>query len=46
MKFFIFALTAIFGAIGMFNSKKYDHLDLSSDEYDITWDEITDDLWP
>ncbi|GHB85742.1 hypothetical protein [Persicitalea jodogahamensis] len=46
MKFFLLSLTAIIGAIGLFDSKKYDYLDISGNKFDISWDDITGDLWP
>jgi hypothetical protein len=46
MKFFLLSLTALIGVIGLFDSKKYDYLDISSEKFDISWDDIEEDLWP
>ncbi len=46
MKLFILSLVTLFGAIGLFDSTMFDHLDITSDKFDISWDEITEDLWP
>ncbi len=32
MKLLIFTFTAIFGAIGIFDAQKYDHLDISGNQ--------------
>lgn len=46
MKFLIFSFVTFFSAIGNFDFDKFDHLDITSDKFDITWDDITEDLWP
>ncbi len=46
MKLFILSLATLFGVVGLFDTRKYDHLDFNNDKFDITWDDITDDLWP
>ncbi len=46
MKLFILSLVTLFGAIGIFDSTKYDHLDITGDQFDISWDDITDELCP
>ncbi len=46
MKLFIFSFVSVFAFIGVIDTKKYDHLNFSSDEFDISWDDNTEDLWP
>ncbi|MFB9295257.1 hypothetical protein [Persicitalea jodogahamensis] len=45
MKLLLLSLSAFVSVIGLFNSSKYDHLDITSDKFDISWDDITSDLW-
>lgn len=46
MKLLILSLVSVFAFIGVIDTKKYDYLNFSSDEFDISWDDITEDLWP
>lgn len=46
MKLLILSLVTLFGAIGLFDSTRFDHLDITSDKFDISWDDITDELCP
>ncbi len=45
MKLILLSLSAFVSVIGLFDSNKYDHLDITGDRFDISWDDITDDLW-
>ncbi len=45
MKLFILILTSVFAFIGVIDTKKYDYLDFNRDDFDISWDDITEDLW-
>jgi hypothetical protein len=45
MKMFLISLlTALFATV-LFRSTRFDFLDLTSNKFDISWDEITEDLW-
>lgn len=45
MKILISLLTALCATV-LSRSVNFDFLDLTSDTFDISWDEITEDLWP
>ncbi|GHB58226.1 hypothetical protein GCM10007390_09640 [Persicitalea jodogahamensis] len=45
MKLLLLSLSAFISVIGLFNSNQFDHLDITGDRFDISWDDITDDLW-
>ncbi len=46
MKTLMLSLLALLGAMILFQSTRFDFLDFTSTTYDISWDEITEDLWP
>lgn len=33
-------------AVLLFRTTRFDHLDFTGDQFDISWDDVTDDLWP
>ncbi|MBO0937649.1 hypothetical protein J2I47_13915 [Fibrella sp. HMF5335] len=46
MKTFLFSLVAAFWGLLLFNSFSFDQFDFTSSRGDISWDDITDELWP
>lgn len=46
MKMLLISSLATLCATILFRSNRFDYLDLNSTKFDISWDEITEDLWP
>lgn len=46
MKAYLIYCLALVVAMVLFRSIRFDFFDLKSDKFDITWDDITEDLWP
>ncbi|WP_373331101.1 hypothetical protein [Salmonirosea aquatica] len=45
MKLLLLSLSAFVSVIGLFDFSQFDHLDITGDRFDISWGDITDDLW-
>lgn len=45
MKLLLFCLTACLAMVSGFKPKSFDYLDITGDRFDISWDDITDELW-
>ena len=41
----ILGLTVLYAMV-MVRPSRFDYFDLASDKFDISWEDITDDLWP
>lgn len=46
MKTLLISLTSVVYATVLFRSTRFDSLDLNSNKFDISWDDIIEDLWP
>jgi hypothetical protein len=46
MKTLLISVLAVLYAMVIARPSRFDHLDLTSDKFDISWEDITDDLWP
>lgn len=46
MKTLLIGLLTALWAIVLFRPNRFDCLDFTGDQFDISWDDITEDLWP
>lgn len=47
MKLLLLSLSTLLGAVILFGKTNFDFLDIYGEKSDdISWDDITDDLWP
>ncbi|WP_157815957.1 hypothetical protein [Spirosoma pollinicola] len=46
MKTLLIFLFTLIGMSAYIRTNWFDSLDITSDKFDITWDDIMDDLWP
>lgn len=46
MKMLLISLLTTLWTAVFFRSPRFDFLDLTGEQFDISWDDITEDLWP
>lgn len=46
MKTFLICLLSALWAMVLLRPNRFDYLDFTGDQFDISWDDITEDLWP